>query len=239
MYAVFVMSCGADSLLCMTDSNVVSIEDVCTAAHRAVDSPPVEGRRCGGPCARCGRESPGNISVRSVVSRTFTAFDGWSSPAAQGMCQVCAWVYRTSALRLNIQLVGACPPTLKTLTSRQLGARLQKPLTSAHALVVPVGMRRKHLLPHARWGEISVDDISLSWTKQDVHTLAAMRRLRADGFGERMLAASAPQFAMMRRLPAARWTGLLEDWAELDRWRAAPPWWELGLRASSSNRKEP
>ena len=109
MYAVFVMSCGADSLLCMTDSNVVSIEDVCTAAHRAVDSPPVEGRRCGGPCARCGRESPGNISVRSVVSRTFTAFDGWSSPAAQGMCQVCAWVYRTSALRLNIQLVGGVP----------------------------------------------------------------------------------------------------------------------------------
>nr|WP_172682053.1 hypothetical protein [Rhodococcus erythropolis] len=125
------------------------------------------------------------------------------------------------------------------MTSRQLGARLQKPLTSAHALVVPVGMRRKHLLPHARWGEISVDDISLSWTKHDVHTLAAMRRLRADGFGERMLAASAPQFAMMRRLPAARWTGLLGDWAELDRWRAAPPWWELGLRASSSNRKEP
>ncbi|MBW0288645.1 hypothetical protein G9444_6618 (plasmid) [Rhodococcus erythropolis] len=100
-------------------------------------------------------------------------------------------------------------------------------------------MRRKHLLPHARWGEIGVDDISLSWTKHDVHTLAAMRRLRADGFGERMLAASAPQFAMMRRLPAARWTGLLEDWAELDRWRAAPPWWELALRASSSNRKEP
>lgn len=233
------MSCGADSLLCMTDSNAVSIEDVCTAAHRAVDPPPVEGRRCGGPCARCGRESTGNISVSSVVSRTFTAFDGWSSPAAQGMCQVCAWVYRTPALRLNIQLVGACPPTLKTLTSRQLGARLQKPLTSAHALVVPVGMRRKHLLPHARWGEISVDDISLSWTKHDVRTLAAMRRLRTDGFGERMLAASAPQFAMMRRLPAARWTGLLEDWAELDRWRTAPPWWELGLRASSSNRKEP
>src|SRR3546814_16491088 len=106
------MSCAADSLLCMTDSNAVSIEDVCTAAHRAVDPPPVEGRRCGGPCARCGRESPGNIPVRSVVSRTFPAFDGWSSPAAHRTCHFCACVCPPPAQTLNHYLAGGLHPNL-------------------------------------------------------------------------------------------------------------------------------
>lgn len=189
-------------------------------------------------CARCVAEDVAVTPVSSVVSRSFTGFDGWGAPAEPGLCGACTWLYRTEHWRRRMHVVRAAgTPTVSAVTPRGLHRLLSRPLADDWAVVVPLRPGRKHVLPHARWGMVAVDDGSFVWRNADVAALAAVSRLRLLGFGVRALSEPAPAWVVLRGVPEARWSSVLEDWEVLASRRGFPMWWELAMRASATLRR--
>lgn len=204
--------------------------DALTAAWTAAGRPR-PGLACrDGRCARCGQAGP-VVTLRAVISRVFTAYDGWTDPTGTGLCACCAWGYRHRPLRAGAHLVTRAGSS-RALTVSQVGRHLQQALPPDRALIVPLHPGRKHLVPTAVWGRVTVEDAHLSWTGPDTHRLAAVRRLRAHGFGTRMLTAPAPPWAVLRRLSPADYASVLDDWRDLDPWRERRPWLALALHAT-------
>ncbi|EKT79057.1 hypothetical protein WSS_A29244 [Rhodococcus opacus M213] len=211
-----------------------SIDVVWAAYTAAVGTPDVAGApdsRAAG-CARCGLTTAVMSPVGQVVSRRFTGYESWTNLAGRRLCAVCVWAYRQRPLRTETHIVTQKPPTLTPADSTLLHQVLSTTIDPGTAVIVPLRPGRKHLLPDARWGTVTVDDAQLSWTSADAHRLAVMRRLRAHGFTERMLGDDAPPYAVLRRLPADEWPQVFDDWPRLTSWRRADPWWEVGLRAT-------
>jgi hypothetical protein len=186
-----------------------------------------------GRCARCGRADE-VVALPAVVSKVFTAYDGWADPTTGAICPCCAWGYRHPPLRAGAHLVTRSGH-LRALTAAQVGQHLQRPLDPAEAFVVPLHPGRKHLMPTAVWGRITVEDAHLSWSAADVVRLEAVRRLRGRGFGSRMLTGPAPAFAALRRLTADVYGQVMQDWATVAPWRERRPWLDLALHITLSD----
>jgi hypothetical protein len=205
--------------------------DVLTTAWLAAGQPSILAASRDGTCARCGK--PARLAtIGKVVSKTFTAWDGWADPGGQGVCHACAWAYRAPELRRLATCVTASPRVITHPGPAAIAAALSEPLPPVVALVVPLRPGRKHLLPGARWGRVTTDDAQLSWTSADAGRLGALLRLRGSGFGSRMLARPAPDFAVLRRVLPDRRAAVLADWHELGPWRARPPWLSLALHVT-------
>ena len=204
--------------------------DVLTAAWTAAGAP-TSPSSIHGPCARCGRQAS-LTATRTVVSKVFTSFDSWVHPAGAGVCPSCAWGYRTPDLRSSAHMVTRSPKyglssltrpaVLEVLTSGRLNVDA--------ALVVPLKPGRKHLIPDAVWGQVTLDDVHLPWTTAAADRLQVVADLRSRGFGTRMLEEPAPPWPILRRQPRADWILVMAAWVQLDPWRTpASPWLALAL----------
>ncbi|QYB00668.1 hypothetical protein I1A62_00645 (plasmid) [Rhodococcus sp. USK10] len=183
-------------------------------------------------CARCGHATTVMIPVGQVISRRFTGFESWTNLAGRRLCQVCVWVYRRRPLRVDAHVVTRDPATIRAASPALLHQVLSTPINADTAVIVPLRPGRKHLLPDASWGQVTVDDAGLTWAAADADRLTVMRRLRGHGFTEMMLRQDTPAYPVLSRLPAEQWPQLLDDWHSLGVWRQAGPWFEVGLRAS-------
>ncbi|SED97468.1 hypothetical protein [Rhodococcus koreensis] len=201
-----------------------------TAAEGAVDAIEPADRASG--CARCGRATTEMTPVGQVISRRFTGFESWTNLAGRHLCRVCVWVYRNRALRADAHIITRDPATLTPADPALLHRVLSAPVGADTAVIVPLRPGRKHLLPDACWGRVTVDDAGLKWTAADADRLAVMRRLLGQGFSEVMLRQGTPAYPVLSRLPADEWPRVLDDWCRLGPWRQAGPWFEVGLRAS-------
>lgn len=209
------------------------MSDVLAAAFTAAQPPaPPAGSADRGDCARCPASDAPLIPTRLVVSKVFTAFDGWRDPTGHGVCAACAWAYQTRSLRRWPYLV-TTKPGLRQLTPADLGRLLQQPLPAEVACIVPLRPGRKHLLPTAHWGRVTVDDASLTWTSADAARLAALRRLRRLGFGPRQLAEPAPAWGVLRRLPPKQRREVHHEWAVLAPWRRSRLWFDVAVLATT------
>ena len=208
--------------------------NVLTAAWIAAGRPQVLDPATAGRCARCSAIGGQMVPTREVVSRVFTAFDGWADPGGPTVCPTCAWGYREPALRSGAHLVTASGPGLKRVTPAGILSILAAPLPGGAALVVPLRPGRKHLFPTAGWGRVTLDDLLLPWSAADCGRLEATTRLRDDGFGSRMLAAAAPAWPVLRKLPRGQWPRVLADWAALTPWRQRRPWLDLAIYATAA-----
>lgn len=205
--------------------------DVLTAAFRAAQPPPSQGVRRG-VCARCAARDVELLATRSVVSKVFTAYDGWADPSGAGMCPACSWAYTTPVLRRRPHLITAAPQ-LMPLSPLRLRAVLKTSVPADVAVVVPLRPGRKHLLPTAQWGRITVDDACLTWSLTDAHRLGVMIRLRDLGFGSKMLAAPAPAWSVLRRLTPRHRATAHQMWPALEPWRRSRLWFDLATTASA------
>ncbi|MFC9362549.1 hypothetical protein ACFTZB_38995 [Rhodococcus sp. NPDC057014] len=201
-----------------------------TAAVGPVDAATPDDRTAG--CARCGHTTPVMFPVGQVISRRFTGFESWTNLAARKLCQVCAWAYRDRTLRSAAHIVTRDPATLRPATPALLHQVLSTTLGADTAVIVPLRPGRKHLIPDAIWGAVTIDDTHLTWQDHDAARLVVMSRLRGHGFTETMLRNNAPTYSVLHRLPADRWPQVFDDWNLLAPWRHADPWWEVGLRAT-------
>jgi hypothetical protein len=186
-----------------------------------------------GACARCATSSSELSATRTVVSKTFTGFDGWADPSGPGLCPACTWAYRTPALR-QVPHEVTTDPSCRPLTRPRLRALLAHPLPTTTAVVVPLRPGRKHLLATAQWGRVTTDDATLTWTSADTDRLAVMARLRAQGFGPRMLLAAAPTWPVLVKLAPRQRLLTQQQWPLLAPWRRARPWFDLAVHASAS-----
>ena len=185
-------------------------------------------------CARCAADGVAATPTTAVVSRSFTGYDGWAAPAEAGLCGACAWMYRAGQWRSRMHVVRSAPtPTVAVVSPRGLQRLLSHPLPNDAAVVAPLRPGRKHVLPHAQWGTVAVDDGNLAWQEADVAALTAMNRLRLLGFGAAALSDPAPPWRALRGVPDTRWSSVLADWKFLERRHGFPMWWDLALRASA------
>jgi len=206
--------------------------DVLTAAFTAAPRPVTITPTARGNCSRCAAADVPLAPTRHVVSKVFTAFEGWGNPSGAGLCPACTWAYRTPVLRMSAHLV-TTQPRMVTLTPSRLRKVLQHPVEADAAVVVPLHPGRKHLLPAAQWGRIAVEDAALTWTGADADRLSSMHTLRSLGFGPRLLVAEAPQWQVLRRLPPAQRRRVQQEWPLLNTWRRSRLWFDLAVLAST------
>lgn len=185
----------------------------------------------GGHCARCGTPAP-LTATRHVISKVFTGFDTWTNPTGAGLCPTCSWGYTTPALRTHPHLVGQDQTMVRLARPALAGLLAAGPLAADRALIVPLRPGRKHLLPDAAWGRVTLDDIQLPWPAAAAARTAATGRLRRRGFGSRMLTHPAPPWQALRRRPSGEWAAILHDWSQLEPWRPRSPWLDLALYAT-------
>ncbi|MDV7246387.1 MULTISPECIES: hypothetical protein [Rhodococcus] len=201
-----------------------------TAAVEPVDAASPDDRMTG--CARCGRTTAVMSPVGQVISRRFTGFESWTNLSGRNLCQVCVWGYRHRPLRTDVHVVTRNPATLTSATPALLHRVLSTTVDADTAVIVPLRPGRKHLIPDARWGLVTVDDTRLPWQDHDAGRLAVLHRLRGHGFTETVLREDTPAYAVLRRIPADQWPQVFDDWNRLAPWRRAQPWWEVGIRAT-------
>lgn len=212
---------------------VAGRQDVVAAAYASTKTREAVELAKVGRCARCATFPVPVEAVTKVVSRTFTGFDSWKATAEGGLCTSCAWAYRNPDLRRSMHVV-TTRPAMRAVTAADLERILSRPLEPNTAVVVPLRPGRKHILPHARWGGIAVEDMCLPWTLRDVAAVTAMRRLRELGFGARMLAEPAAPYPVLATIAPRRWPAVFADWDRLAPYRQIGQWWELALRATVS-----
>ncbi|MFT7022444.1 MAG: hypothetical protein ACJA07_001528 [Rhodococcus sp. (in: high G+C Gram-positive bacteria)] len=170
--------------------------------------------------------------VGMAVSRRFTGYDGWIDPGGRQLCAVCAWLYQHKPLRTEAHIITRRPKTMAVAPPQLLRKVLSRKVDTNTAVVIPLVPGRKHILSHARWGQVAVDDTTITWWSEDPVRLGALSRLRAVGFSESALMHEAPAFAVLRTLPQARWRAVFDDWTLLAPWRAADLWMRVGMKAS-------
>lgn len=167
-----------------------------------------------GVCCRCGTHS--NVApVTSVISAKFTGFDTLSN--GDGFCPACAWAYSVATRRLTLAITATTSTVLDTpaLFDHLLC------LTVSTALVVPLS-GRKHVLPHAQWGTVRVDDINLVWRTSDIDRLRLVSDLRGRGAPASSLQDPNPPWQWLRTQPEATWSATQQQWRSLICWRATP-----------------
>jgi len=210
---------------------------VLTAAWSGAGCPERRATRLG-PCACCATRGP-LAPIRSVVSKTFTGFQGWADPSGPGLCAACAWGHSNPVLRSASHLITRDPVALQQLSRHEVGVRLLAgALSSDVAVVVPLRPGRKHLLPAAVWGRVMADDVHLPWRAEDATRLGVVAELRSLGFGTRMLTSPAPAFHVMSSLSPAQCLHVLQLWDQLSVWRTPDnPWLPLALHVTTPTKE--
>lgn len=213
----------------------LTVSEACWRAAGAPAPSVPETRALPGPvgCARCG----GPLEVRTltsrVVSKRFTDWDHWRTPGGRWVCAACAWIFTTDSLRRQMREVTATPSS-RELSPVGLHHRLMSGVPASTAVILPLKPGRKHLIAHAEWGKVCVDDAVVSWTKSCADRLEAMTRLREFGFSVRQLKSHSPTYQVMIDIQPGLWPQIMTEWGLLDSWRQDNnPYWEIAVRASS------
>src|SRR6478672_1944888 len=174
-----------------------------------------------GSCARCGRRGP--VTTAPVVSAKWTGWSDWRSAVRPMLCAGCAWGYREPGHRHGGLLVTTAP-TVSPLDADGLAEVLSRELDTGQAVVLPLHRGRKHVLPTAAWGRLSVDDVTLPWTQAESARLQVVIRLRRLGVTGAALTKPAAPYRVLAGLPAHQRMEMLHLWPQLNRWRPATPW---------------
>lgn len=208
----------------------MTTETVLDVAWVAAGSP-AAGAVEAGTCARCGTTGK-VVALGTVVSKNYTDFEGWIDATSKAVCSTCSWALSNGDLRRVPHIVqpGVCS-SADLAEVRDLLAAGELPADAA--VIVPLRPGRKHLLPRARWGCVTSDDLTMRWSAQDAHRLRQMAQLRAWGFTTVELKAAAAPFEAIRRVDVNLWSLVLDTWEDLAPWRQGRrPWMSLGLKVS-------
>lgn len=165
------------------------------------------------------------------MSDGFTDWDRlpWRT-GGTNFCPACTWAFRTTELRWYAHIVTAAGRAWQAKPG-DLSTALSAPLGEHTLVTVPVSMQ-KHLLPYARWGMVSTDNILLPWREHEACLFGAYRRLLALGFNGAAIAEPAPRWQPLSKLDPATRSQVMAWWPRLDPWRQARPYLEVAARAT-------
>lgn len=209
-------------------SDVVSVAWKATGSPTTID-PPASSTQEPGACARCG-ETDSLTPIRKVLSRNFTAFDGWSCLNSAGLCRACSWAYRHPLLRTVPHLVVRWPELIQPLTPEGLSATLSRSLSTNLAVVVPLRAGRKHAVSAATWGHVVADDVLLTWTATDADRLTIVHSLHDLGVSHKAMTGPVPPYTVLRSLSPDLVAQVLAWWEQLAPWRGQPMRFQLAAK---------
>lgn len=199
------------------------LSDPAAAAWSIAGQPSLDATAATGQCGRCGSEAP-CISSTQVVSERFSGIDTWPY-GFRRLCVPCAWAYSRVPTTAPLLLI-----TTSTVTEYPTGPALAEvlaagPLPGTAAAVMPT-TRRRHLLPAAQWGHLTVDGISVRWDHPAAHRLTDLLWLRRDlDIRWKDLSQPAPPYAALAGQPAQLWDRIVTGWNQLQPWRTVQPLW--------------
>lgn len=182
-------------------------------------------------CARCA-SAGGQVAVREVVSKKFTAWDSWADPQAALLCTACAWGYRTRDLRADALMIvwDDAEPACRRVDAHELAAALEGPLPAHVALSVPLRAGRRHVLPVTEFGRVCVDGTNVTWSVGDARRLGLVQQLRRQGVPWRSFTEPTPSWRAVSSSPDPQ--AMLQAWDELRAWRASGVWLQVALAAT-------
>lgn len=186
-----------------------------------------------GYCGYCGRERCATVPAHRAVSNRFTAWDDWTRPGG-AVCQVCRWAFSTPVLRSKAMLIES-DGRLVVLDGAGLLELLSGPLGD-RALSLPLRPGRKHTLPAARWGLVSVDDALVSWERPERILRWQLETLRTWGFTVSELTEGTPDYRTVSALGPDERVRALAILGDLAPWRGTPAW-SVAVRASTPSEK--
>lgn len=186
-----------------------------------------------GACGLCGTNGE-VVGWRHAVSDNFGDWDRLPHRSVgTGLCPPCAWAFKHRPLRTWPWIVQSDGPTFKALPSH-LAAVLAKALPPTVAVSIPIG-RQKHVMPFLRWGRVGVDNEQLVWRDEDAELLAVYADLRRAGFGEKLLAAAEPAWAVLKSQPDPG--AVLVLWELMAPWRRQPGYLDVAARATRKDKE--
>lgn len=177
-------------------------------------------------CRLCGTVGPVRDAA-TVVSDQFTDWELYPDFPVW-WCPACVWAHTTISLRTTPWWMSSTGGG--QLNRASLHRLLSSPVGADTAVVVPLS-RHKHLLPRARFGVVTTDDMAIAWDDTQVRCLSVMGRLRRFGFGEKALQESVPRWPVLVKQSQINQETIMVLWPKLDRWRQAGPVMGVGLRA--------
>lgn len=132
-----------------------------------------------GECSHCGIVD-NVVPVKRVVSARFTNWDQYSNHDKPAWCNPCVWSFteknnRDEAMLLNNNILysGYQLQSMKNL--------LKSPIDEKS--FVSVALRKnRHVLPYAKWGRVSIEDIDFQWRNREIELLEAVEELCGLGF---------------------------------------------------------
>ncbi len=189
----------------------------------------------GRECARCATAAA-TAATTKILHRGFTSVDDWKAPTSTALCPACIWCYSTAQLRSSVLKVTAAPAGLTLLTLPQLLLELGQTVRQDVAIALPSRPGRKHMLPSAAWGRVTLDEQPLTWSSADatrLNTLADLRRLGASATD---LLKPVPAWKMVTMTPASARPALLSAWEDLAPWRRSPAWMTVAIIATTAVR---
>lgn len=197
--------------------------------------PPMPATARHGTCGKCGTPDQPLVAAAQAISKSFTAYDSWRHPHQPWLCPSCTWGYTNQHLRTEPHLVTLNPPTCTLSPTDQLHALLTSgALSPTTAVVLPMRPGRRHLMPVAEWGRITIDTGPTPWSSHDAALLTTYTTLRRQGFTPPALALPAADFRTLRRCsdPGA----VMRDWALLAPWRRPDsPWIAIAAKLTKED----
>ncbi|MEY8019172.1 hypothetical protein [Mycobacterium servetii] len=216
--------------------------DPAAAAWVLAGSPDVDaGAPIPGRCGRCGTDGPTVPSSR-IISEAFTGFDTWPF-GSRRLCVPCAWVYSRAPRAVPAMLIEATTVTEYRHPAALAAILAAGPLPATQAAVVPT-LRRRHILPTARWGHLATEGLVIAWNATAASRLADLMTLRPNvtawvqsrattplpppqlaSTTTAVLHRPAPPFPLLASQPRPSWPRFLAAWNAVQPWRTVPPLW--------------
>ena len=170
-------------------------------------------------CGACLHHSPTAPASRILTSQ-FGSWDSISSDPHDGtrrLCAACAHAYRVPSYRWHPAII--TPKGMTTPGHADLIDILSKPLPGDVAVVVPVS-GKKLLVPLARWGYLTTDTQTFTWTARHKRLLKTVIELREFGTPEGAFVEASPPFVLFTSLPPHQHDHVRDLWRILAPLRA-------------------
>lgn len=169
----------------------------------------------GSRCGNCRRRVL-TVKASSVLTSRFGSWDDIAVEPDGGryLCFPCAWTYRCVPLRRTVTLVTA-EPSLTHPSGVEVRTLLSRALTAQESLIVPLSGKRI-VAPRARWGQVTVDSKSFTWSPSHRRLLLLATQLRGWGFRERGLLEPSPPFETLSRIEVGLHEEIRSAWSAFE-----------------------
>lgn len=190
-------------------------------------------------CSHCGNHVTALRPLAEVVSNKFTGWDHYgTTPQHVLVCCRCEWAFAGDRVRTHAWVItapGRRPGAALAAHRDAAGfiASLTSPLPDDACMVLPT-LGRRHAMPYAQWGCVSLDGRPLPWGHAAAQAARHVRRLDLLEVPLAAVFDPAPPTAVLVAAPPSRRSEILQIWEHLEPWRLDRDYLTVAIRCAAS-----